>query len=145
VRIVDVTSSSVSPGPTGVVGIDGGLLVPQVTALDQVAAVRRLGDVGFTQILTQSEASDAVPLGNVIRTEPAGRLGRARSGHGAERAGFTEADAIARITVVKLVPSATASRNCSATAAGTVINQTPAFGQRVAPGAGVTITVCSAS
>ncbi len=131
------------------------LLVPLVDNLDQVTATNNLRSAGFTQIVPQSEGSDTVTLGNVIRTEPAGGQVVAPGSPikiiistGPDQVavpnvrGLTEVDAIARITFFKLVPSASPSATCAEADNGKVINQTPAFGQQVAPGAGVTITVC---
>jgi eukaryotic-like serine/threonine-protein kinase len=133
----------------------GQLTVPLVDTLDQVTATQRLRDAGFTQIVTQNEGSDTVTLGNVIRTEPPGNTAvgvgspvRLFVSTGPDEVtvpnvrGLTEAAAFEAIGINKLVPSATSSSQCAEGDNGKVINQTPAFGQRVAPGAGVTITVC---
>ncbi len=131
------------------------LIVPPVDSLDQVTATNNLRNAGFLQIVPQSEGSDTVELGKVIRTEPAGgqvvALGspvKIIISTGPDQIavpnvrGLTEADAFARITFVKLVPNASPSGTCAEADNGKVINQTPPFGQQVAPGAGVTITVC---
>lgn len=128
--------------------------VPAVAGQPAAAAQQRLVDEGLRPIVV-SEASDTVPEGTAIRTDPAAGTkvdkdsnvnlvvsGQSTGGVPAV-VGQQEAAAVAEVEAAGF--TALVTRAESPEAEGTVIQQSPAAGDNASPGSTVTLTVSAGS
>ncbi|NLA34560.1 MAG: Stk1 family PASTA domain-containing Ser/Thr kinase, partial [Actinobacteria bacterium] len=127
--------------------------IPTVAGLNGDEARKKLNEAGFTNLMSSMEASDTVAAGKVIRTDPSGPAQKTTpitivvSSGAAEVTlpdviGSREADAQAELKALNLkVSTKTTALPPGDSNNGRVVSMTPDVGEKVAPGATVTITV----
>lgn len=155
-KTVPESNAKAPKGSTVVVTVAavGDVAVPDVTGQPESAAAAKLGQAGF-QVITTQEASNDVPAGRVIRTDPAAGV-MAPKGSTVKQAvstgpaqvavpdvsGQTQATAASTLTAAGFQVTAVSSPSTPGMN-GKVINQSPAAGTQAAKGSTVTITVGS--
>jgi serine/threonine-protein kinase len=132
----------------------GTVEVPNVANQNENAARTALQGAGFTNIQSQQEASDSVPAGTVIRTDPGAGAKVATTepiilivSSGAEKVqvprveNLSEDNAIAALEQVGLKAKVQDQTVVNPTQDGVVITQSPSAGQQVDKGSTVTLFV----
>jgi eukaryotic-like serine/threonine-protein kinase len=126
--------------------------IPNVVGVDQVAAANQLGALGF-KVTTQPQASDTVPVGNVISTDPAagtpapkGATIKLVVSTGPEQVSVPDVTDKKSSTAADILTTAgfqvnTISVPSTPARKDRVISQTPQPGTAVNKGATITITV----
>lgn len=150
-----IAGAKAARGSTVTVTVSTGapkIAVPNVNGLDQASAANQLGQAGFS-VKTSTEASDTVPVGKVIKTDPAAGTQLAKGtivtmvlSSGPTKfavpnvVGQTQATATSTLTAAGFTVTVTTQLSTPANA-GKVISQSPTAGSMAEKGSAVTITV----